>query len=164
MKIARSRLSVVLALALAVLAGCAQQPVQPPPPPDTRAADEAAIRAAATEWGNAAAAKDLEKTLSYYADDASMFPPNMPIATGAEARRKMWTEMLAPADLVLSITTAKVEVARSSDIAYETGTFEESFKDKKGKPVTIVGKYVVVWKKQANGQWKAVADIFNADQ
>jgi hypothetical protein len=25
------------------------------------------------------------------------------------------------------------------------------------------GKYVTVWKKQANGQWKVAEDIFNAD-
>ncbi|HEV8383495.1 MAG TPA: DUF4440 domain-containing protein [Candidatus Acidoferrales bacterium] len=157
-------LSAFLVLALVVLAGCAQQPpAQPPPPADTRAADEAAIRTAATDWFKAAAAKDLEKTLSYYTDDASMFPPNGPIATGAEARRKVWMEMLAAPDLVFSGASTKVEVARSGDIAYETGTFEESFKAK-GKPVKVVGKYVVVWKKQPNGQWKAAADIFNTDQ
>jgi ketosteroid isomerase-like protein len=163
MKHARLSVSVFAVLALSFIVGCAQQPAQAPPPPDTRAADEAAIRAAAADWGKAVSAKDLEKTLSYYADDASMFPPNMPIATGPDARRKVWTEMLAAQDMAFSVNTTKVEAAGSGDIAYETGTFEESFK-LKGKPVKIVGKYVVVWKKQANGQWKAQCDIFNADQ
>ncbi len=133
-------------------------------PPDTRAADEAAIRAASAEWAKVAATKDLEKTLSYYAEDASMFPPNAPVVTGADARRKMWTALLAPAELVFSNAATKVEVARSSDLAYETGTFEESFKDAQGNPVKVVGKYVVVWKKQPGGQWKAIIDIFNTDQ
>ena len=53
---------------------------------------------------------------------------------------------------------------RSGDIAYERGTFELTAKDKRGKPTTSKGKYVVVWKKQADGFWKAVADIWNADQ
>ena len=133
-------------------------------PPDTRAIDEAAVRAASAEWAKVAAAKDLEKTVSYYAEDASMFPPNAPVVTGADARRKMWTALLAPAELVFSNAATKVEVARSSDLAYETGTFEESFKDAQGNPVKVVGKYVVVWKKQAGGQWKAIIDIFNTDQ
>jgi len=145
------------------LSGCNQQATQAPPA-DTRAADEAAVRAASAEWAKVAAAKDLEKTLSYYAEDASMFPPNMPIVTGAEARRKMWTTLFAPAELVFSNAATKVEVARSGDLAYETGTFEESFKDAKGGPVKVVGKYVVVWKKQPGGQWKAIIDIFNTDQ
>ncbi|MDQ2963325.1 MAG: hypothetical protein M3R31_09260 [Pseudomonadota bacterium] len=59
---------------------------------------------------------------------------------------------------------SKVEVAHSGDLAYETGTFEESFKDSNGQPVKLVGKYVVVWKKQPSGQWKAIVDIFNTDQ
>ena len=42
--------------------------------------------------------------------------------------------------------------------------FEESFNDAGGNTVRVVGKYVVVWKKQANGQWKAVVDIFNTDR
>ena len=145
------------------LSGCNQQATQAPPA-DTGAADEAVVRAASAEWAKVAAAKDLEKTLSYYADDASMFPPNAPIVTGLEARRKMWTTLFAPAELVFSNAATKVEVAGSGDLAYEIGTFEESFKDDKGTPVKVVGKYVVVWKKQAGGQWKAIIDIFNTDQ
>ena len=40
----------------------------------------------------------------------------------------------------------------------------EQGKDATGNPVRVSGKYVVVWKKQAGGQWKAVVDIFNTDQ
>lgn len=134
------------------------------PAPDTRAADEAAVRAASAEWAKVAAAKDLEKTLSYYADDASMFPPNMPVVTGSDARRKAWTALFAPAEMVFSNAATKVEVAKSGDLAYEIGTFQESFKDDKGNPVKLVGKYVVVWKKQPTGQWKAIVDIFNTDK
>jgi ketosteroid isomerase-like protein len=133
------------------------------PPPDTRAADEAAVRAASAEWGKVAAAKDLEKTLSYYADDASMFPPNAAVIAGPDARRKAWTALFSPEELVFSNAATKVEAARSGDLAYETGTFEESFKDANGQPIKLVGKYVVVWKKQPSGQWKAIVDIFNTD-
>jgi len=30
--------------------------------------------------------------------------------------------------------------------------------------IGIPGKYVVVWKKQKGGSWKAQADIFNTDK
>jgi ketosteroid isomerase-like protein len=36
--------------------------------------------------------------------------------------------------------------------------------DAGGKPVTTKGKYVVVWKKQADGKWKVIEDIDNPDQ
>ena len=159
----RSIGSAAVVACFVALSGCNLQ-VGQAPLPDTRAADEAAVRAASAEWAKVAAAKDLEKTLSYYADDASMFPPNAPVVTGPDARRKTWTALLAPAELVFSNAATKVEVARSGDLAYEIGTFQESFKDDKGSPVNLVGKYVVVWKKQPGGQWKAIIDIFNTDQ
>ena len=33
-----------------------------------------------------------------------------------------------------------------------------------GDPVQDIGKYIVVYRRQANGAWQAVADIFNSDQ
>ena len=164
MKFANYRRGIFLLLALSIFAACAQEPAQPPPPPDTRAADEAAIRAAATEWAKATEAKDVEKFLSFYADDATVYPMGAPAASGADARRQYWTAAFALPDIQAKIATTSVAAAKSGDIAYETGTFEESFKDPKGKPVHITGKYLVVWKKQATGQWKAFADIFNANQ
>ena len=159
------RVHVLWAFTVALLAlSVACQPAPPPAPPDTRAADEKAIRAAVAEWDKAAAAKDLEKTLSFYAPDAVLFPPGMPMLASAEKRREGWTQMMALPGFALSFTTTKVEVARSGDIAYETGTFEFTANDKKGKPSTEKGKYVVAWKKQADGKWKAAADIWNADK
>ncbi len=64
----------------------------------------------------------------------------------------------------LSFGSTKIEVAKSGDIAYDVGTFELRFNDASGKPTTEIGKYVVVWKKQADKQWKVVADIFNTDR
>ena len=54
---------------------------------ETRAVDERAIREAESEWWGVTVAKNLERTVAFYADDASMFPPNAPIATGKEAIR-----------------------------------------------------------------------------
>src|SRR5712691_6551412 len=93
--------------------GYQQKPSSAPAPPDTRAADGNAIRAQALEWAKAAAAKDLEKTLSFYADDAAMFPPNVPIAATKEARRQLWSAFMATPGYALEIKTSKVEAARS---------------------------------------------------
>jgi hypothetical protein len=48
-------------------------------------ADEQAKRALDTAWSHAAETEDLDKTVSFYADDASILPPNMPIAAGENA-------------------------------------------------------------------------------
>jgi len=134
-----------------------------PPPSDTRAADEAAIRQTDDAWLKAVVARQLDAVVSFYDEGASMFPPNAPIATGREEIRKVWAQMFAMPGSGLTFKTTHVEVARSSDLAYARGTYEFSANDPKGKPVTDRGKFVVVWKKQADGAWKAAADIFNSD-
>ena len=139
--------------------GCAQQQ----PAPDTRAADEAAIRNADTEWSKVAAAKQFDAAVAYYADDGSLLWPNQPILTGKEAIRKAWEQMLQSPGFSISWQPVKVEAARSGDLGYSQGTYEMTMNDPKGNPVTDRGKYVTMWKKQADGSWKVVADIFNSD-
>ncbi|HXZ11657.1 MAG TPA: SgcJ/EcaC family oxidoreductase [Candidatus Sulfotelmatobacter sp.] len=159
----RSR-SVVLSLALlslAFAAGCASEPQKPAAPPDTRKADEAAIRAASAEWSKASEAKDLEKSVSYYADDAVFLVDKGALVKGKDAIRLAWKDALAPEAPTLTFATTYVEVARSGDIGYEYGTYDLTTPSKKGPPKVDKGKYATVWKKQADGNWKAIVDIDN---
>ncbi len=142
-------------LALLVL-GCTQQQ------PDTRAADERAIREADSAWSAASAAKDIDHWLSYLAPDALIFPPNSPIITGLEAIRNLVVQGFASPGNMNS-KTDKVEVSRGGDLGYAYGAYEYTFKYANGKPVTDHGKFLTVWKKQSDGKWKAVADMFSSD-
>ena len=154
------RLSVSLFAVFTLLTACntTQQSTQPAAPPDTRAADEAAIRAIDVEWAKAAAAKDLAGTTAYYTDSTQVFAPNAPAATGKDAIQKTFTTLMALPGFALIFAPSKVEVARSGDLAYETGEYEMTVNDKKGKPQTVKAKYVVVWGKQPGGAWKALVD------
>jgi len=135
----------------------------PATPPDNRAADVSALRDLDAQWSKTAATNDVDATVAYYSDDASLLPPNAPILSGKQAIRAAWAKLLAPG-VSLSWTADKVEAARSSDLGYMTGTYTMSTKESLNKaPVTEHGKYVEVWKKQADGKWKVVADIFNSD-
>jgi uncharacterized protein (TIGR02246 family) len=151
-------LLMLAALAIATACNTATQPAQPAAPPDTRAADEAAIRAADAEWVKAIATKDIQQSTSYYADTAQLFAPNAPAAQGKDAIQKAFTGLLAMPDFALTFGPTQVEVSRSGDLAYETGNYELTTNDKKGKPQTTKAKYVVVWGKQPNGTWKALVD------
>jgi uncharacterized protein (TIGR02246 family) len=130
----------------------------------TRAAAEAAIRTASAAWSQAATAKDLDKAVSFYADDAVILPDKAPVVRGQENIRKNWAPLLALPGPGLSWKTGSLEVARSGDIAYETGVYVFITTDKKGKSTDTKGKYVVVWKKQNDGSWKVVIDTDNTDQ
>lgn len=125
--------------------------------------DEKAVRDANAAWSDAAAAKDLEKTLSYYADDAVVLPAHQPAAATKAAIRNLWTNMMAIPGLEISWKASNVEIAKSGEMAYLHGTYQFSANDASGKPVPDHGKYLVVWKKQASGNWKVAADIWNSD-
>jgi ketosteroid isomerase-like protein len=124
---------------------------------------EQALRAADDAWSKAAASKDLEKTVAYYSNDAIVLPPNAPIATTKEAIKKIWGDMLASPGLVISWKATKVEVAKSGDLGFVSGTYEITMNDASGKPTSDKGKYVEVWEKKADGKWKCGTDTWNSD-
>jgi uncharacterized protein (TIGR02246 family) len=125
--------------------------------------NETAIRALDAAWSQAAGAKDLDKTVSVYADDASMLPANAPIASGKDAIRTAWSQLMALPGFSISFAPSKIVIAKAGDMAYEIGTYHLTLNDAQGKPAASVGKYVVNWQKRG-GQWKVVADIFNGDK
>jgi ketosteroid isomerase-like protein len=145
------------AAGILLASGCGQQA-----PADTRSVDESVIRELDVQWAKAATAKDLGGTVSYYADDASLLPPNTTIQTGKPAIHAAWAGLLGSVDSI-GWQPNKIEVSRSSDMAYVIGVYQMASKDAAGRPVLDHGKYVEVWKKQTDGNWKTVTDIFNTD-
>ncbi len=129
-----------------------------------RSSDEAAIQETAAAWSKAAGAKELDRCLSFYTEDASVLPFNAPIAEGKDQIRNVWSHLMSNPGYSLRFGPTKIQVAQSGDLAYEIGTFDLTLANEPGKSNAMRGKYVVAWKKQASGEWKAAADIFNTDQ
>jgi ketosteroid isomerase-like protein len=123
-----------------------------------------AIQAAANAWFKAIEEKDLDKTLSFYATDAEYLSAGRPAVSTEEGRRKLWIEDYASPAFASEEATNRIEMAASGDLAYQRGTYVVSGEDAQGRPTKSTGKFVVVWKKQSSGQWKAIIDIDNADQ
>jgi uncharacterized protein (TIGR02246 family) len=146
---------------LLLLAGCSDTPTTPP---DTSAADLKAIKDGEIAWSADFGAKDVDKVVRHYADDATLMMPDAPIITGKDAIRSGVTQMFADKNLALSFTTTTAQVAKSGDIAYTQGTYSMTATNPKTKKlVSEKGKYLTVYKKQSDGTWKAVEDIDNAD-
>jgi ketosteroid isomerase-like protein len=108
------------------------------------------------EWS--ASVKDMDKFMSYYASDASVYAPGMPVITGTGPIRDAMTEMSSAPGFSLEFAPTRADVSASGDVGYTIGTYQMNTT---GTPEK--GKYVAVWKKQADGQWKVTEDIFNAD-
>jgi ketosteroid isomerase-like protein len=158
-----NRLPAVLTLVLLLsLAACTQAP--PAAPPDTRAADQKTIMDGETAWSADMNSKDIEKIVSHYADDAILMDPDMPATKGKDAIRAGLKSFLADKNFALSFVPTAVEASKSGDLAYSYGTYTLTMTNPKTKkPVTGHGKYATVYRKQADGSWKAILDINNAD-
>jgi mannose-6-phosphate isomerase-like protein (cupin superfamily) len=62
--------------------------------------------------------------------------------------------MFAAPGFSLQWTATKAEISGSGDVGYTAGTYQIGPEK---------GKYITVWKKQADGSWKVTEDIFNGD-
>ena len=132
--------------------------------PDARAADEAALRNADEDWTKAAQTKDVAAWMALYADDAVVLPPNGKMAVNRRDIAKSIGNMLAlPGLIAIGRRSAKVEAARSGDLGYVQGTYTASFRNPNGETVNDRGKYLEVWRKQADGSWKCIVDTWNSD-
>jgi uncharacterized protein (TIGR02246 family) len=133
-------------------------------PPDTHDADVAAIQANETQWNSDWAAKDTDKIVAHYADDAILIVPGTPSASGKDAIRTSLKPMIDDPATVLKFHAAKVEVAKSADLAYAQGSYTLSLTDPQTKQViNDHGSYVTTYRKQPDGTWKAVADIATSE-
>jgi ketosteroid isomerase-like protein len=121
------------------------------------------IWAADTAWNKTYEAKDLDKAVAFCDEQGSLLWPNAPVATGKNAITKLTASAFAIPDFKLVWQQVKVGIARSGDLGYTSGTYIWSFRDTSGKPVSDKGKYLTVWKKQADGSWKVLFDMFNTD-
>jgi ketosteroid isomerase-like protein len=130
---------------------------------DTRAADEATLRKLDDEWSKAAGAKDIEKTVSFYSDDAIVLVPNSPLLKTKDQIRTLWTGMFSIPGFSGGWKPEKIEIARSGDLAYISGRYEINEVDPSGRPLTDTGNYLEIWRKQSDGNWKCVVDTFSSD-
>jgi ketosteroid isomerase-like protein len=115
------------------------------------------------KWAKAAASKDVEQTIAYYSDDAIVFPPNATSAETKETIRNGWKEMLTSPGFVISWQPTRVQVAKSGGMAWVSGTYELTMNDASGKPINDRGKYLEIWEKQTDGNWKCAADMWNSN-
>ncbi|MFN8635300.1 MAG: nuclear transport factor 2 family protein [Chloroflexota bacterium] len=118
-----------------------------------------ALDAAFIRHGNAQDAAAL--TRAFYAEDAVLLPPGAARVSGADAIQAFWAAFIAAGAADISIETTNIWEA--GDLGYGIGTYACTQPAPDGGRVHDTGKYLVVYRRQADGSWKAVADQFNSD-
>ena len=151
------RASTALTLALAAgVAGCNSSASTKV---DT-AKEEAAIRATEKGWMEAYNRHDANALAGQYDDDGAIANPGMALATHASARRAMLDAVVADPALMVDFASDRVTVANSGELATSRGHYTMTFTDPEtNKPKTESGSYLTVYRKAADGRWKALEDV-----
>ena len=111
---------------------------------------------------NTGTAENTAKIVAMYADDAVLMPPDAPPATDHDAMFAFLTKDMANSHTAgVSLRMDADTAGSSGSTGWHSGTYSVLNKDD-GK-VLVTGKYVEVWQKQADGQWKMIRDIWNND-
>lgn len=141
---------------LSVLLACAGPALAQGAPPSAKAD----LLKTDREWAQTVTSKDVERIVSYWTDDAVVYPPHEAPVAGKAAIRAFVGDALKAPGFSITWTPREAIVSASGELGYTTGTNTITAPDAQGKPATLRGRYVTVWRKEA-GRWRCVVDFWN---
>ena len=151
--------SLVLLLTLAGCAAPAKAPEAPATPPADPAALRDAIQAREKEWSAAYVAGNAAGIASLYTEDGAQVQASGDWVRGREAITKA---MQAQLDTITATTREDIteEAIAAGDYVFEVGHFSYQGTSKTGnKPRSGAGRYIVLWRKDADGVWRIHRDL-----
>ena len=122
-------------------------------------ADRTAIRKAGETDLMMMIAKDWKGDLALYTEDAIQLPPNQAALQG-KAAIQAWYEAFPPFS---NFQEQSLEIEGQADLAYDRGTYSMTVTPPGAAPIEDRGKYLTIYRKQADGSWKIARVMFNSD-
>jgi ketosteroid isomerase-like protein len=114
------------------------------------------------EWAAlSSAGQDVERILSFWTDDALVYPPGMPPVSGKAALRSYVQGALAIPGFHITWSSSEASLSPDGQLAYVLSTNAVTLPDPTGQLVTIRGRAVTVWRRPAGGEWQCAVDIWN---
>jgi len=102
---------------------------------------------------------NLAGVVAGYADDATMIPPDGELIKGKQAIEEYYRTLFQMGMKEVVLTT--IEVEGSGGTVYEIGKTRVRIQPEGQEAIQDSSKYLVIWKRQADGTWKVHADIWN---
>ncbi len=122
-------------------------------------ADRTAIRQAVDSFVKAVNARDWKAAAALFAEDATLLPPNQAAVQGGAAIQ-VWLAAFPPYS---TLQCQVLEVEGRGDLAYARETYSMTVTPAGAAPIEDRGKLLAIWRKQADGSWKCLRDIWNSD-
>lgn len=149
----RQVLSAALACGLLV-AGCG-------PSADIEA-EKAALMELSRQWSALIEAGDIENGMQYWAEDAMMLPPEFPVLRGREAIGEYVAGASEIPGFGIRWEPIEAQVSASGDMAWMLERNVITLDGPDGAPIVNHNKVLTVWRKDDEGNWRNVADMWNA--
>lgn len=147
------RLTVAALLGIATIAACSSaKPLKDE--------DKAVMRASGDSFNVYFRTDNDSAIANMFAETAILMPPNMGAVEGRAAILAFFQSFPAIPDF----TGVVIEIEGRGDLAYVRGTYSYTMPAVGRNPaVQDHGKFVEVRRRQADGKWLVVVDIFNSD-
>ena len=154
LRLVRALLSTTACLALGACASTA--------PSFDAAAESTALMNRDAEWADlATAGKDVERVVSYWADDAVIMEPGQPAVEGKRAIRAYVESSFRTPGFRIHWVSRKPTFSPDGKMAYMRGTDEMTVPGTGGELMTLHLQGYSIWSKEPDGQWRCTVDIAN---
>jgi uncharacterized protein (TIGR02246 family) len=125
------------------------------------AADRQAVAAASAQFQAAENAGAVDQMLALFADDLVIMGPNTPPMTGVD--RIADTMAAFHAAFAVQVEYQGAEIVAFGDWAFDRGTYRSTLTPKAGgTPISEIGKYLWLYRREADGSWKQARVIWNS--
>ncbi len=137
-----------------LLVGCSEPVVD-------RDAEAQGLMQLSREWSTMVGAGDFEAAIDVWADDALMLPPDFPVLSGKSAISEYVAGTASIPGFKISWEPDSAHISKSGDMAYLIERNVIEMDGENGEKIVTHGKVVTVWRRDSQGRWKNVVDMWN---
>ena len=120
-----------------------------------------AIAKGNTQWAVAWETNKPEKVVELFAKDGKLFLSSGKVIKGHEQLLALYKNAMKGVGTEIKnikVTVTTINAWLDGDSVVETGEYVYDYVEN-GKPVVEAGKYVTIWKKQKDGNWRLMMDL-----
>lgn len=125
-------------------------------------AERSAIISTDGEW--LAVSTDAQAFIGATDPDFLLFPPGAPVISDRDKLEEFWHAFITTPGMKITWGPTDAVVSSGGDLGYSYGAYTMTTIVEDGGEETAEGKYVTVMRKQADGKWRPLVDIFNGDE
>ena len=116
------------------------------------------------EWASLSSeGRDVGRILSFWTDDARVYPPGLPMVQGKAALRNYVEGALGIPGFHITWRSSDATLSPDGEWGYLLSTNAVTLPGPGGQLVTTRGRAVTIWRREPDGEWRCAVDIWNEE-